>query len=213
MSTPSKAELELRAALADTSLVAFNVRALETRHLDFAYLHRAMPRAAGPDRLAAFESMPLADQEEAWRALGQRRRDQHWLDGHVSFERDSARRTRQAKRPKRRRKIAKLDLEPTLEQIRQIPAEQYLEDLAGVEPRRGVVTCPAPDHHDRNPSASYTGTLWHCHACQAGGDLIELASLISGIPARGRTFYELVIWIAERVHVQIDRERIEAALK
>ena len=209
----SSDEDQLERALARTDLMELNHRALTSEHLTFERLHRAMPNASGASRLATFEAMPPTDQETVWRDLGQRRRDQHWLNGHVTFERESARerRHRQASQPKR--KLGKIDLEQTLDRIRQIPAEDYLEELAGVEPRRGVVQCPLPDHEDRNPSASYRDSAWYCHRCAEGGDLVNLASRISEIPDRGRDFYRLILWIAERVHVDIDRERIEAALK
>lgn len=67
---------------------------------------------------------------------------------------------------------------------RLIPAAVYFERLAGtVVPRSGLVSCPAPDHPDRHPSCSVSGTVWCCFACGRGGSIYDLASVLEGGPA------------------------------
>ena len=49
---------------------------------------------------------------------------------------------------------------------------------------RGNLHCPLPDHPDRNPSCSVTDgrpALWHCHACDVGGDLVTLLEVADGL--------------------------------
>ena len=49
---------------------------------------------------------------------------------------------------------------------------------------RGNLHCPLPDHPDRNPSCSVTDgrpALWHCHACDVGGDLVTLLERADGL--------------------------------
>ncbi len=183
--------------LLDPDLMAAEVRAIETRHLDFRYLHRATPRSTGPNRLAAFEAMPIADQEETWRALQQQRHDARYAAGEGPMVSARQRRRPAARRPLRA--PAGRDLTELLESLRSIAAEDYLEAIADVDPARGRVQCPLPDHEDRNPSASYSGSAWYCHRCSEGGDLISLASTVSGIPATGRDFLRLLSWIGDRL--------------
>lgn len=194
----------------DSDLLAAEIRAVESRHLDFRYLHRATPRSTGANRLAAFEAMPLADQEATWRALRQQRLDARYAAGDMELTSTRRKRRETAKRPLRAPAGRKLD--ELLDDLRQISAEDYLEHLAGVEPRRGRTACPLPDHEDRHPSASYSGVTWYCHRCSEGGDLISLASSVSGISTRGRSFIELIDWIGDRLPGFRDpiREALEA---
>ena len=76
---------------------------------------------------------------------------------------------------------------------RTIPAGVYFERLAGTAvPRSGLVSCPAPDHPDRHPSCSVSGTVWWCFACGRGGSIYDLASVLEGGPVgtalRGEEF-------------------------
>jgi len=78
--------------------------------------------------------------------------------------------------------------------FKRIPAPAYFGLLAGitVPPRGGLVRCPA--HDDEHPSCSVSpdDVVWHCHACQAGGTIYDLASAVLGGPTgpelRGDTF-------------------------
>jgi len=98
------------------------------------------------------------------------------------------------------------DLQPAIEYLRTISAVDYLPAIAGVTPLAGNrVRCPLPSHEDSNPSASFRDTLWFCHACGRGGDLISLAEEVSGIPARGHDFIELSRWIASRLMTQANQ--------
>jgi hypothetical protein len=98
---------------------------------------------------------------------------------------------------------------------REIPAELYFERLAGVAvPRSGLVSCPAPDHPDRNPSCSVGGTVWCCHSCGRGGSIYDLASALGGGPVgealRGEEFRrarELVAAAFGRAPAPSERER------
>lgn len=59
-------------------------------------------------------------------------------------------------------------------------AGEYTE-LKQVSSREYLIRCPMPDHEDRNPScrlyASPEDPHYHCHACQAHGDVIDLEEL------------------------------------
>jgi hypothetical protein len=187
------------------------VQARESRHLDFDYFHRATRRLSGPDRARTFDSMPVADQETVWSRLARRRTDERYAEGLVEFQsiRAERRKRQEAERekyPRPRRTAAGKKLDHALDRIREIPAEEYLEPVAGVEPLRGGrVACPLPHHEDLHPSASYTGTVWHCHRCAQGGDLLALAAEVSGISTNGREFRELVHWTADRLAIEADR--------
>lgn len=91
--------------------------------------------------------------------------------------------------------------ERVLDELRGIPAEEYLEHLAPEsEPARGRCRCPLPHHEDRNPSASYKGTVWCCHGCGEGGDLLDLAAVITGLNLT-TDFPEVVRWTADQFHI------------
>ncbi len=72
---------------------------------------------------------------------------------------------------------------------RRLTDPERLLDLAGYQgPKRRNgrawrIRCPSPAHEDRNPSCSlYVGrnlTLrWHCHACSAKGDALNLIAVV-----------------------------------
>jgi len=69
---------------------------------------------------------------------------------------------------------------------KRISPPEYFEKLAGiVVPRDGLVSCPAPEHEDRNPSCSVGATPetgWCCHSgsCGARGAIYDLASVLLG---------------------------------
>jgi DNA primase len=66
------------------------------------------------------------------------------------------------------------------------------EDMQPV--RYGVqIHCPSPVHADRNPSCSvFTATdrtlRFHCHACKAHGDVLDLVALAHGLKTEGPDF-------------------------
>lgn len=68
--------------------------------------------------------------------------------------------------------------------------------------REGIkVSCPTPEHVDRNPSAwmNLDKNTWYCAACDRGGDVLDLASFRFGIPdyKSGSNFAQLREAIAE----------------
>lgn len=101
-----------------------------------------------------------------------------------------------------RRHLHRDDLDRALDDLRAIPAAEYLEPIAGVEPLPGGrVRCPLPEHEDRRPSASFRGVCWYCHRCGEGGDLLDLAATISGLSLTG-DFLAVATWAAERLNLE-----------
>jgi len=88
-----------------------------------------------------------------------------------------------------------------------ISPPEYFEKLAGiVVPRDGLVSCPAPEHEDRNPSCSVgtsPETGWCCHSgdCGARGAIYDLASVLLGGPwgheLRGEAFKRARAYVAD----------------
>lgn len=64
-----------------------------------------------------------------------------------------------------------------------------------------MVSCPKPDHLDRNPSAwlNIDKNTWYCASCSEGGDVYDLASFRFGVPnyKSGKAFGELRSAIAQ----------------
>lgn len=77
----------------------------------------------------------------------------------------------------------------------------------GKQPIKGTkgevkIRCPLPDHEDKHPSATLNINegLWHCHACQIGGDKFHLAAIHFGYDfndIHGPSFADLKIAMAE----------------
>ena len=92
------------------------------------------------------------------------------------------------------------NLEPALQELRAIPAPEYVRALCHVDvPDRGAtITCPFPGHDDATPSFTVYPAdrgVW-CHGCQRGGGIIELAGLLWDQPTSGPTFPALVAELA-----------------
>jgi hypothetical protein len=95
----------------------------------------------------------------------------------------------------------------SVDPYKRISPTEYFEKLAGiVVPRDGLVSCPAPEHEDRNPSCSVgTGPDqgWCCHAggCGARGAIYDLASVLLGGPwgheLRGEAFKQARAYVAD----------------
>jgi hypothetical protein len=95
----------------------------------------------------------------------------------------------------------------SLDPYKRISPPEYFEKLAGiVVPRDGLVSCPAPEHEDRNPSCSVgTGPDqgWCCHSgcCGARGAIYDLASVLLGGPwgheLRGEAFQRARAYVAD----------------
>ena len=71
---------------------------------------------------------------------------------------------------------------------KRIPPPEYFKRLAGINvSRRGLVSCPVPQHRDRHPSCSVGADAdqgWCCHSasCGARGAIYDLASVLVGGP-------------------------------
>ena len=89
----------------------------------------------------------------------------------------------------------------TVDRLREIPADVYVERLIG-EPigRSRKITCPFHgDGQERTPSFHVyrDDRGWYCHGCQSGGDIFTLASLLTGTPDRGADWHVLVDVLTE----------------
>ena len=90
---------------------------------------------------------------------------------------------------------------------KRISPPEYFEKLAGiVVPRDGLVSCPAPEHDDRNPSCSVgaspeTGLVLPLGGCGARGAIYDLASVLLGGPwgheLRGEAFKRARAYVAD----------------
>lgn len=111
-----------------------------------------------------------------------------------------------------------------------VPTIQLAGDLCGDLKRVGerhVVTCPLPDHEDRNPSFNiYQDTnSWFCFGCSRGGDVVDLYRLYHGYEhaeagtAAGFLLLEYghelpkrpASWFRKQARQKRARERIEEA--
>lgn len=78
-----------------------------------------------------------------------------------------------------------------------IPAEQYVQTLAGIRPNRaGKIPCPF--HDDRNPSLQpYADGSWYCFGCCQGGTIYDFAATLWDTGTKDRAFLELRARLAE----------------
>jgi hypothetical protein len=80
---------------------------------------------------------------------------------------------------------------PHTDPYKRIAPPEYFERLAGIAvPSGGLVSCPAPWHHDVHPSCSVgvdPGQGWCCHSASCGvrGAIYDLASVLLGGPWGG----------------------------
>jgi hypothetical protein len=88
--------------------------------------------------------------------------------------------------PPRSQPVRKRDLRSRkYDAYRLIPTSVYFPLLTGEDlPQLGKVRCPSPTHEDREASCSVSEYVWFCHACEAGGTIYDLASLMKGGPTR-----------------------------
>lgn len=80
--------------------------------------------------------------------------------------------------------------------LKEIPAEVYIEWFTGEAPRRGMVSCPLPDHEDRTASCSVGRTHWNCFGCNRKGDIFDLAQELWGTDfktTKGRLLQEFAL--------------------
>jgi len=124
--------------------------------------------------------------------------DRHFADGSREFVSAKKKWTRAKKIPNG--SVTPQDWRRGTEVLAAIPAETYIPILTGSEPLPGGrVSCPLPDHEDRNPSATYKDAVWFCHRCGEGGGIFTLAAAITGRRDHGDEFCELRKWVAEQM--------------
>jgi hypothetical protein len=89
---------------------------------------------------------------------------------------------------------------------KRIPPPVYFEALAGitVPATGGRVRCPASGHEDRHPSCDVScrpEAGWYCRACEVGGAIYDLASVLLGGPhgrrLRGEQFNNARAYVAD----------------
>lgn len=64
-------------------------------------------------------------------------------------------------------------------------------ELTGFELRGSASCCPSPTHDDRFASCAVHARLFHCHACKAGGSIIDLGALVYDLEPRGASFFRI----------------------
>lgn len=97
-----------------------------------------------------------------------------------------------------------------LEEIRNLDIVEVAE-MCGItvhnRSRRSYCLCPFPEHHDRSiGSVILNGTHGYCFACNEGFDAIKLVQITQNIE-----FRDAVLWLAERLGVEIDEENTAPA--
>jgi hypothetical protein len=164
--------------------------------------NRAAARAGlGPaKRLELFLSLPTGEQADHFAQLGQYEHQERFLDGNLDWPTPPVPARRDATPTRRGHSKSTRDHDDVLDTI---SLRDYWPALTG-EPvsRSGRVRCPASGHEDLHPSCVVyrePGRGWWCPVCQAGGSVIDLAAIVTGIEARGQGYWRLREWIAERL--------------
>jgi hypothetical protein len=88
-----------------------------------------------------------------------------------------------------RNAVSEAPRSPSNAPLYEIPAEEYVHALAGVETVSGGWAC-CPFHEETKPSFRADGSLWCCYgACEpwghkqiAGGNIVDFAALVWGYP-------------------------------
>lgn len=166
--------------------------------LTFHEYKRRWPDFPGHMLLEAFTSLSQSEQDECWSDLARwcraRLDDEHQYErvAHGYEEPPPRRRTPSHGTPRSTSTgTIRVQFDPG-DPLKSIPAELYLEALAGVEvSSSGRVRCPMPDHEDLHPSGKVYGSRWICFSCGAGGSIIDLGAALYGIPATGRGYWEI----------------------
>jgi RepB DNA-primase from phage plasmid len=95
------------------------------------------------------------------------------------------------KDPKAPRRVRSAQWRPERDDpTKAIPPPAYFARLAGlvVDERGELISCPHPDHPDRDPSCMVYPNPdegWYCFSCGAGGGPIDLVSALRGGPTGG----------------------------
>jgi CHC2 zinc finger len=82
-----------------------------------------------------------------------------------------------------------------------IPAERYVQELAGIRPSRAGKLC-CPFHDDHNPSLQlYEDGGWYCFGCRQGGTIYDFAALLWSAGTKDRAFLRLRARLAAELGV------------
>lgn len=171
----------------------------------FRVWHEITEGFSGEDRARLFTELPEWLQEAAW--------DRHAEECAAETDRLCARDWPFAERmwweqpPKPKvqhlrpvpsppsRSLSKSEIALMRASLVTVPAETFVERLAGVEvPSHRMIRCPLPDHEDRTPSCRVYDQSWRCFGCDRGGSVFELAAGMWGfsLPLRGADFVEVL---------------------
>lgn len=169
-----------------------------------ASLERFCARSAkltGPERLTAFLALTADEQEQCWQALRDGTDEADHLAG-LEWMPDGTLADIDPHRPCPN-VGARYDLDSGYERdgdpLLMIPAAIYVEQLSGREVRSHFALCPF--HDERSPSLHCGGRqpgLWRCFGCGRAGSIFDFASLLWGVPTRGRPFFELRLELLRR---------------
>lgn len=95
---------------------------------------------------------------------------------------------------------------------------QYLAQHGFKTNANGSCTCFMPHRHKNNdqvPSMTIrrlqNGYRWHCFGCDEGGDTIDAANRIEGLPVSGPDFIHTILNLAGQLGIDIDTERFADA--
>jgi DNA primase len=88
-----------------------------------------------------------------------------------------------------------------MSEIDQIKRLVSLAQLVGTHEKR--ISCPLPGHNDESPSCDldHDENLWHCKACDIGGDIFSLL-----MHRDRKTFREALQELAEVAGVELGRK-------
>jgi hypothetical protein len=84
------------------------------------------------------------------------------------------------------------DAESQREALLDLPSDEWLLALTGVEmPTGRRVSCPLPGHEDSEPSCRFYASTFYCFSCGRGGDVFRFAGELWGVSWDGRSFATL----------------------
>lgn len=159
-----------------------SIRALERKDCviyTFGQLQAETRELDGPGRKSYFEALPEPQQREAWRTL---------------------RETTEFRRALREPRAVRTDWRAIGDRLRELPATEYVQRIAGREIEdRQRITCPLPDHDDHTSDFGIRQTGWHCFGCNRGGTIYDFAALYweRGEDPKGQMFKAVRTELAE----------------
>jgi CHC2 zinc finger len=187
------------------------------REFTFPNLERITPDLTGAERLSVFLGLPISMQNEAWQELGRRIESQSrarfaedrlggWCTPQELADEIEVIWGECRKVPLGGVHVAppiaitntsrfQSDSKTDIDLLRTIPSGTFVPLLTGREVTRGFIQCPFhAGGAERTPSLHVgDDQRWYCHACQAGGDLIDFYAALRGQPVpTGGEFMDLV---------------------